>query len=77
MSEASPSQSSSHASEMLWEFWYPALRSAQLRGRKLTRAMLLDVPLALGRDSTGKSFALRDICPHRAFPLSFGEFDGT
>jgi phenylpropionate dioxygenase-like ring-hydroxylating dioxygenase large terminal subunit len=77
MSEASPSQSSSHASEMLWEFWYPALRSAQLRGRKLTRAMLLDVPLALGRDSAGKPFALRDICPHRAFPLSFGEFDGA
>jgi phenylpropionate dioxygenase-like ring-hydroxylating dioxygenase large terminal subunit len=77
MSEASPSQSSSHASEMLWEFWYPALRSAQLRGRKLARAMLLDVPLALGRDSAGKPFALRDICPHRAFPLSFGEFDGA
>jgi len=62
---------------MLWEFWYPALRSAQLRGRKLARAMLLDVPLALGRDSAGKPFALRDICPHRAFPLSFGEFDGA
>ena len=30
-----------------------------------------------GRDSTGKPFALRDICPHRAFPLSFGEFDGA
>jgi phenylpropionate dioxygenase-like ring-hydroxylating dioxygenase large terminal subunit len=77
MSEASPSQSSSHAREMLWEFWYPALRSAELRGRKLVRAVLLDVPLALGRDSAGKPFALRDICPHRAFPLSFGEFDGA
>ena len=39
--------------------------------------MLLDVPLVLGRDSAGKPFALRDICPHRAFPLSFGQFDGA
>jgi phenylpropionate dioxygenase-like ring-hydroxylating dioxygenase large terminal subunit len=65
-----------HAHEMLWGFWYPALRSEQVRGRKLVRAMLLDVPLVLGRDSAGKAFALRDVCPHRAFPLSFGQFDG-
>ena len=62
---------------MLWGFWYPALRSNELHGGKLARAMLLDVPLVLGRDSAGKAFALRDICPHRAFPLSFGEFDGA
>ena len=65
-----------HADEMLWGFWYPALRSEQVRGRKLVRAMLLDVPLVLGRDAAGKAFALRDVCPHRAFPLSFGQFDG-
>ncbi len=62
---------------MLWEFWYPALRSEQVHRRKLARAMLLEVPLVLGRDSAGKPFALRDVCPHRAFPLSFGQFDGT
>jgi phenylpropionate dioxygenase-like ring-hydroxylating dioxygenase large terminal subunit len=61
--------------EMLWGFWYPALRSDQL-GAKLRRAMLLDVPLVLGRDAAGKPFALMDVCPHRAYPLSFGEFDG-
>src|ERR1700677_315625 len=64
------------ASEMLWEFWYPALRSEQVHRHKLTRAMLLEAPLVLGRDSAGKPFAMRDICPHRAFPLSFGQFDG-
>jgi phenylpropionate dioxygenase-like ring-hydroxylating dioxygenase large terminal subunit len=61
---------------MLWGFWYPALRSSQLRGRNLERSMLLEVPLVLGRDPSGKPFALRDVCPHRAFPLSFGKFDG-
>src|SRR5579862_2278513 len=79
MSEAtgSPSRPSDQAGEMLWGFWYPALRSEQLYGRKLARTMLLEVPLVVGRDSAGKAFALRDVCPHRAFPLSFGRFDGA
>jgi phenylpropionate dioxygenase-like ring-hydroxylating dioxygenase large terminal subunit len=77
MNEATPSKPSEHAGEALWGFWYPALRSAELRGRKLRRATLLDVPLLLGRDAAGKPFALRDVCPHRAFPLSFGQFDGS
>src|SRR5450432_3957568 len=77
MSDTLPVKPAGHASEMLWEFWYPALRSTQLRAGKLERALLLDVPLVIGRDSGGKPFALRDICPHRAFPLSFGEFDGA
>lgn len=62
---------------MLWQFWYPALPGEQLHVWKLKRAMLLEVPLVLGRDAKGKPFALRDVCPHRAFPLSFGQFDGT
>jgi phenylpropionate dioxygenase-like ring-hydroxylating dioxygenase large terminal subunit len=57
-------------------FWYPALRSAQLRGRKLQKALLLGVPLVIGRDAGGRYFALRDSCPHRGMPLSFGHFDG-
>ncbi len=61
---------------MLWGFWYPALRSAQLRGKKLRPAMLLGVPLVIGRDARGRTFALRDNCPHRGMPLSLGHFDG-
>jgi len=77
MNDNTSAKSSDPTSNMLWGFWYPALRSDQLRGRRLERAMLLEVPLVLGRDSAGKPFALRDICPHRAFPLSFGRFDGA
>jgi phenylpropionate dioxygenase-like ring-hydroxylating dioxygenase large terminal subunit len=61
---------------MLWDFWYPALRSRQVRGRNLTRATLLEVPLVIGRDSQARPFALRDVCPHRGMPLSCGQFDG-
>jgi phenylpropionate dioxygenase-like ring-hydroxylating dioxygenase large terminal subunit len=77
MSDNTPLKSSDPTSGMLWGFWYPALPSDRLHARKLERAMLLEVPLVLGRDVAGKPFALRDVCPHRAFPLSFGRFDGA
>src|SRR6267154_3948402 len=62
--------------ELLWGFWYPALRSDEIRGRALVTSTRLDVPLVIGRDAAGKAFALRDVCPHRAFPLSAGHCDG-
>ena len=61
----------------LWDFWYPALRSAEVSGNQLKTAMLLEVPLVLGRTSEGAAFAMRDACPHRGIPLSYGRFDGT
>jgi phenylpropionate dioxygenase-like ring-hydroxylating dioxygenase large terminal subunit len=60
----------------LWDFWYPAARSSAIPGRKLVTAVLLEVPLVLGRSDEGKAFALRDACPHRGIPLSYGRFDG-
>jgi len=61
----------------LWEFWYPAARSVEIRGRGMVKAMLLEVPLVLGRTDDGKAFAMRDSCPHRGIPLSYGRFDGN
>jgi phenylpropionate dioxygenase-like ring-hydroxylating dioxygenase large terminal subunit len=61
----------------LWDFWYPALRSTEVTGNQLKTAMLLEVPLVLGRNAQGKAFAMRDSCPHRGIPLSYGRFDGN
>jgi len=66
---------------LIYDDWYPALRSDRLRSTKLETAMLLDLPLVLGRrrSSNGKDgriFAMRDSCPHRGIPLSVGWFDG-
>ncbi|MFZ1937778.1 MAG: Rieske 2Fe-2S domain-containing protein [Terracidiphilus sp.] len=61
---------------LLYDDWYPALRSDKLHGRKLVTAMLLDIPLVLGRRADGQIFAMRDNCPHRGIPLSYGWFDG-
>src|SRR5260370_8230744 len=55
----------------LWDFWYPAVRSTEIRGNRLVTAMLLEAPLVLGRTAEGRAFAMRDSCPHRGIPLSY------
>src|SRR5215472_15097046 len=62
--------------EFLWDFWYPAARSTEICAQKVSSALLLEVPLALGRTAEGKAFAMRDACPHRGIPLSYGRVDG-
>src|SRR2546423_7077190 len=61
---------------MLTGFWYRAHPSEKVKHGKLQKAMLLEIPIVLGRDRNGKAFALRDACPHRGMPLSCGRFDG-
>jgi phenylpropionate dioxygenase-like ring-hydroxylating dioxygenase large terminal subunit len=61
---------------LLRGFWYPAVQSSRIRGRQLSAAELLGIPLAVGRDAAGRAFALEDFCPHRGMPLSKGWFDG-
>ena len=62
---------------LIYDDWYPALRTDRLRKGKLATAMLLNYPLVLGRRSDGRVFAMRDSCPHRGIPLSEGWFDGN
>jgi phenylpropionate dioxygenase-like ring-hydroxylating dioxygenase large terminal subunit len=57
---------------VLFGFWYPALRSRELRLGKLSKAMLCGIPLVMGRDAQQRAFAMRDACPHRGIPLSYG-----
>ena len=41
---------SAPATTLLYDDWYPALRSERLRGKRLTTTMLLGIPLVLGRE---------------------------
>src|SRR4029077_8313191 len=75
-SQAASPVDSSATGKMLFDFWYPATLSRALRGSKLLKAMLLGQPLVLGRDSAGRAFAMKDICPHRGIPLSCGHVEG-
>jgi phenylpropionate dioxygenase-like ring-hydroxylating dioxygenase large terminal subunit len=65
------------AAAPLREAWYYAAPGRKVRcGHTLARTMLGE-PVLIGRDRDGSVFALRDICPHRGMPLSFGGFDGA
>jgi phenylpropionate dioxygenase-like ring-hydroxylating dioxygenase large terminal subunit len=56
----------------LKNLWYMAALSRSLKANSMRRQMLCGEPVLLGRAGEGQAFALRDICPHRAAPLSAG-----
>ena len=57
----------------LYDAWYFAALGAELKPGALTRHEVLGEPILIGRNQVGSVYALRDICPHRAAPLSAGE----
>jgi phenylpropionate dioxygenase-like ring-hydroxylating dioxygenase large terminal subunit len=57
----------------LRDLWYFAALSSELRPGRLQRFEILGEPVLIGRARAGGVFALRDICPHRAAPLSAGQ----
>lgn len=57
---------------VLFGSWYPAARVSELRQEALSKVVLLGIPLVAGRNGEGRVFALRDSCPHRGIPLSYG-----
>jgi len=76
MPELDSPQRQAPDSLMLTGFWYRALPADRVHRNQLHKAMLLEIPLVVGRDRGGRPFALRDACPHRGMPLHCGKFDG-
>jgi phenylpropionate dioxygenase-like ring-hydroxylating dioxygenase large terminal subunit len=60
------------AAPLLTDLWYFAATSDELKAGKPFRRLILGEPVMLMRGARGEVFALRDICPHRAVPLSSG-----
>ncbi|HEU0117488.1 MAG TPA: Rieske (2Fe-2S) protein, partial [Alphaproteobacteria bacterium] len=60
----------------LRNLWYYALPSKALKRGGMQGKLLLGEPVLFCRNDAGEVFALRDICPHRGMPLSYGSFDG-
>jgi phenylpropionate dioxygenase-like ring-hydroxylating dioxygenase large terminal subunit len=56
--------------------WYYAVPSESLKKGAMVGKSMLGKPVLVGRRSDGQVFALEDICPHQAVPLSRGRFDG-
>ena len=61
---------------MLYGFWYRALPGEQVSGNQLQKAMLLEIPLVIGRDR--KAARLRCATPARTAACRFrtAAFDG-
>jgi phenylpropionate dioxygenase-like ring-hydroxylating dioxygenase large terminal subunit len=74
-SDATPAATSAKFGEgFLRDIWYFAALAGELKRGKLARYELLGEPVLLGRTPSGALVALRDVCPHRAAPLSAGRF---
>lgn len=59
-------------STFVQDIWYFAGISSDIKTDALIRRVIAGEPITLGRKRDGSVFALRDICPHRAAPLSEG-----
>lgn len=57
---------------LVQDIWYFAGLSTDIKTGQLKRLEIAGHPITFGRDETGLIFALSDICPHRAAPLSEG-----
>ncbi len=69
---ATPAQPASFGKGFVTEAWYFAALSRDVAGGSLKRHELMGEPILIGRTRAGEVFAMRDICPHRAAPLSAG-----
>lgn len=58
------------------ECWYVAAPSNAVKQGAMVPFTFLGEQVIIGRDNNGSVFALRDFCPHRGIPLSYGSFNG-
>ncbi|HEY0053194.1 MAG TPA: aromatic ring-hydroxylating dioxygenase subunit alpha [Caulobacteraceae bacterium] len=70
--QAAPGAALAFGRGFLRDCWYFAALGADLKPGALQRYELLGEPVLLGRTRAGQVYAMRDICPHRAAPLSAG-----
>lgn len=62
--------------ELLGGLWHLAGPAGEFVRRRMVRKVLWGEPIVFGRTAAGAAFALRDVCPHRAAPLSRGRIFG-
>lgn len=57
----------------VYDVWYFGGLAIELKPGAMARREIAGEPVNVGRTPSGKVFAIRDICPHRAAPLSAGQ----
>ncbi len=58
---------------LLRNLWYMGTLSSCVKTGQMKSLVIFSEPVLFYRDSKGKVIALRDICPHRGIPLSYGK----
>jgi phenylpropionate dioxygenase-like ring-hydroxylating dioxygenase large terminal subunit len=71
--ESAPKAAPAEGDGLLRDLWYFACAADELKPGTHFRRIILGEPVMLGRTKDGEIFALRDLCPHRAVPLSAGK----
>ncbi|WP_297798852.1 aromatic ring-hydroxylating dioxygenase subunit alpha [uncultured Brevundimonas sp.] len=67
-----PKPSTAFGKGYVTDAWYFVALSRQVGAASLKRYEVMGEPVLLGRTRAGEVYALRDVCPHRAAPLSAG-----
>lgn len=57
---------------LLKNVWYVAALSEQIKKESFVTRVIHNEPIVIVRNSKGTLYALKDICPHRGIPLSYG-----
>ncbi|MDP3175602.1 MAG: aromatic ring-hydroxylating dioxygenase subunit alpha [Phenylobacterium sp.] len=68
-----PAAAARFGESFIADIWYFVELADALKPGRMARYELLGEPVLLGRTQGGGLIALRDICPHRAAPLSAGK----
>lgn len=63
--------------ELLRGCWYVATTGSALKPGRMVAKTLLGEPVVIVRGENGQVFALRNLCPHRGIPLSYGMVEGA
>ncbi|MGE0408317.1 MAG: Rieske 2Fe-2S domain-containing protein [Amphiplicatus sp.] len=61
---------------LLSGLWYYAAPARDYPPGRMSRRIFFGEPIVLGRTKSGEAFALKDVCAHRAAPLSAGRIKG-
>lgn len=62
--------------EILKNVWYVVALSSDVKAGKMKSVVLDGQPIVLARKPNGEVYAIRDICPHRGIPFSYGRMVG-
>ena len=62
--------------ELLKNVWYMAMLSKELKPGQMQSRVIMNEPIVFFRNKKNEVKALRDICPHRGIPLSYGQIKG-